>query len=336
MKGRILSQLNKLEALRGNPVIVFHAMLADDSVYVLYEWFRKYGRIDRLDLVLVTSGGAVTVARRIALLLREYVEHLTILVPHKARSAGTLLCLSADELLLGPMAELGPIDSHIGSANPIPPDAPSLISAEDIRAFRYMAEDWFGITREEDRLQVLALIAQRIFPTSLSSFYRFDKLVRQIATELLAYQLNDVEDDVRKKIIDQLVEGYYAHDYVFSRTEMRELGLRVRCASVEEETLLWDLRQACRAQIIQHPTEAEGEVIGLIIGTGFRAQEVVRRAGSLTHYHDGPQQEDASPQRSKPRPRWHRILQRGVPQRDNVGGKAQPQERMDVRWEIDA
>lgn len=154
MQSLVLSKLADLEALRGNPVVVYHSPLTDDTVCVLYECLRKLGRADRLDLVLSTVGGSVTTARQVLLLIREYARNLTIMVPYRARSAGTLLCLGADELVLGPMAELGPIDSHIGSTGSPPADAPDMISAEDIRAFPKMAKDWFGVDREEDRLQV--------------------------------------------------------------------------------------------------------------------------------------------------------------------------------------
>src|SRR5437764_10030682 len=191
MESPLSSQIAEMQKLHGTPAIVYGSMINGDSVRVLYECLRRWGPRERLDLVLSTSGGQVTAARQLGLLLRDYANHLTILVPYRARSAGTLLCLCANELVLGPMAELGPIDSHLSVISPAPPDAPGMIAARDIYTFRQMAEDWFGITREEDRLQVLALLAQRVFPTTLSSFYRSDRQIRHIACELLMYQLPD-------------------------------------------------------------------------------------------------------------------------------------------------
>jgi predicted esterase YcpF (UPF0227 family) len=308
----IFPQLAEFASLRGNPVVIYSAMITEDSVHVLYEHLRRLGKTERLDLVLSTRGGSVITARQIALLLHEYVQHLTIMVPYRARSAGTLLCLGANELVLGPMAELGPIDSQISSAGPPPAEAPGMISAEEIRAFREMAEEWFGIEREEDRIQVLALVAQRVFPTSLASFYRFDKLVHQTAVELLEYQLPDAEEGKRQQIVGQLVGGYYAHDYVLSRAEARALGLQVRYASPQEEALLWELVQACHARVDEHPGGEEG-VIGLIVGTGFYAQQVARRGGAptwclgSTDFNDGGQRDPVA------RKTWRRLLRAMVP-----------------------
>lgn len=275
MESPIASQIAALQNLRGNPAMVYASMISDESVRILYECLRRWGQQEHLDLVLLTSGGQVMATRQLALLLREYIHRLTILVPYRARSAGTLLCLSANELVLGPLAQLGPIDSNISAVGPSPPDAPSMISATDIYTFRQMAEDWFGITREEDRLQVLALLAQRIFPTTLSAFYRFDQQIRRIAYELLKYQMPDGEADVMKRIVDQLASGQYGHDYIISRTEARDLGLHTHFASPDEEVLLWDILLACYGQIAEHPGQTEQEdTIGLIASEGFFARQV--------------------------------------------------------------
>lgn len=277
MESFILPQLGELQALRGAPVMVYSATINADAVRIVYECLRRVGPTPRLDLVLSTSGGLVTTARQLALLLREFTSHLTILVPEQVRSAGTLLCLSANELVLGPMAALGPIDAHIGSAGSPPPDAPGTISAEDIRVFRQMAEDWFGITREEDRLQVLALLSQRVFPTSLSSFYRSDKLIRRSAYDLLCYQLPNVEEDVRQQIVNQLVSGYDGHDHIITRVEAQRLGLRVHFPSVQEEALLWELSRAMRQQFLKHTAQpGEEGIVGLIMSQHFCARQVYR------------------------------------------------------------
>lgn len=274
MKPFLLPQLHELQVLRGNPIIVYNSTIDHDSIQMLYECLRQIGPTQHLDLVLSTTGGTLTPTRRLALLLREFTHHLTILVPYQARSAGTLLCLSANELILGPMSELGPIDALISTAGPPPPGTPAMISAEDIRAFRQMAEEWFGVTREKDRLQVLALLAQSIFPPSLSSFYRSDQLARQTAYELLTYQLPDVEEHVRQQIITQLVGGYHSHDHVITRLEARTLGLRIHNASSQEEALLWDLSKRMKELFRESSAQNEEDVFGMIRSAHFCARRV--------------------------------------------------------------
>lgn len=261
-----IKPLPELAALRGSHAIAYFGLIDEQAAPMAYEHLRKIGRVPRLDLVLATQGGSATAARRLALLLHEYTDELTILIAHRAWSAGTLLALGAHRLVLGPMAELGPLDPRIGSVG----EGPAKLSSEDVRAFRGMAEEWFG-TGEADRLQVLALLAQRVFPPSLGTIYRADRLTRAMAAELLAYQLPDAEPAARESIVDRLVSGYYAHDYAITRTQARELGLRVSHPEPAEEALMWEVVSACR----EWSARADQQVVSLLVGDSFLAHRVV-------------------------------------------------------------
>jgi hypothetical protein len=275
-----IEQLSDLAALHGSHAVVYHGMIDHEAPRVLYEHLRHLGRVPRLDLVIATNGGTATAARRLALLLHEYTDRLTVLVPHRARSAGTLLCLGAHELVLGPLAELSPLDPQIGSAAGPRPGEPAAISAEDVRAFRDMSEQWFGVVRDEDRLSLFGLLAQRVFPGSLGAFYRADRLIRDLAHELLAYQLPDIDAAGRDLIADRLVAGFHAHDYAITRAQAKDLGLRVRYADAQEEALLWTILRQCDTQL-----EVESDdrrVVTLMAGKDFFARRVQAEASPGT------------------------------------------------------
>lgn len=272
-----LGLLRAWQARRGRPAVVLAANIDDDVVPVLYECLQTLGPVQALDLVLVTMGGTVTVARRLAMLLREFTAHLTVVVPHQARSAGTLLCLGADELVLGPLAELSPIDPNLTASWPPPADGSDRLSAEDVREFARMAEDWFGVTGEADRVHVLAMVAQRIFPGSLAALYRYDRLCRQAAGELLARQLPDAGDAVRQRIVEQLVSGYGAHDHLITRADAAALGLRVADPSAGLDALAWQLLAAHRRELVERPSEPGSDgVTGMVTSAGFCARRVQR------------------------------------------------------------
>jgi hypothetical protein len=252
----VIDSLPELAAHRDSAVLVYHGLIDHDAPRVCYEYLRGLGRVARLDLVLATNGGNPTAARRLAVLLHEFTDRLTVLVPHRARSAGTLLCLGAHDLVLGPLAELSPLDPQLSASDGSRGGGePTVLSAEDVRAFGALAHDWFAVP-EADRLQVFALIAQRVFPGTLGSFYRADRLVRQLGTELLAYQLPDADPADRAAIVDRLVDGYHAHDYAITRGQARELGLRVTDPDPREEELLWAVVSDCGDQLTpQRPGE---------------------------------------------------------------------------------
>ncbi len=262
MKKLLFEQIQELEGERHHPVIVCASSLQTEILPVLYACLQAQKRAPQLDLVLMTEGGAINAARRIALLLREYAEGLNILIPYKARSAGTLLALNADQLVMGPMAELGPLDPHIAAETAVPMGTPGKISAEEVRVFRLMAQEWFDVQDKENGIQLLSLLTQRIFPTTLSSFYRSEQSMRQIAYELLAFRSSDGEKEKHQHLVEQLINGYYAHDYAITRREAQHLGLQVSFPSHREEILLWKLYETWdHATDISLPQEEQAQAV---------------------------------------------------------------------------
>jgi Serine dehydrogenase proteinase len=285
MDGIALDELAALEAARNSRVLLYIAddrslpkSIDDEDVPVLYECLRMIGPTEQLDLVLHTNGGRVNIGRKISLLLRAFGRRVNILVPYKARSAGTLMCLSANQIVMSAVAELGPLDPQVVSAGDLKA-GPQAISTESIHAFRRMAEEWFELRDAEHRMQLFSLLSERIFPTSLGTFFRSDKQMRQIANELLAYQLPDADSAARQAIIDQLVGGYYAHDYCITRAEASQIGLCVGAASAQEETLLWAILQQCYALFHTSPQTSAPALLeavdGIIASTTFTAKHII-------------------------------------------------------------
>ena len=66
-----------------------------------------------LHLLLNTLGGDGETAIRLAQQARARCKSFTVAVPDMAKSAGTLLTLGADQILMGPPSDLGPVDPQI-------------------------------------------------------------------------------------------------------------------------------------------------------------------------------------------------------------------------------
>ena len=65
-----------------------------------------------LDLLLHTAGGSIDVAEKLMWMLKRHVGpgELRVIVPEFAKSAGTVMVLGADSVVMSDMSELGPID----------------------------------------------------------------------------------------------------------------------------------------------------------------------------------------------------------------------------------
>lgn len=284
----IIETLTQLEYLRQRKVLLymgedrapFPKLLDEEDATILYEGLRNHARLDRLDLVINTSGGNVTAVRKLLQILHAATAHLTILVPYKARSAGTILCLGAHSVVLTPLAELSPIDPQMKGVG-IQVGRPAQLSSEDIVSFRAMAQHWFDIRGEEHALSLLKILCERMFPPSLTQFFRAEQLVRQVALEALCFQLPDAHAQARQHIVDQLINGYADHSYPLTCSDLRELGLQVAEALPEEERLLWSLWKQSRAylEISQNalgPGHDSSHVDGIFLSTDFRARHLVQ------------------------------------------------------------
>ncbi len=76
--------------------------LGTEAQPFIYDQLRALGKADNLDLYLYTRGGQTDSVWALVNLLREYKnQRLTVLVPFRAHSAGTLICLGADHVLMG-------------------------------------------------------------------------------------------------------------------------------------------------------------------------------------------------------------------------------------------
>lgn len=68
---------------------------------------------DKIDVIVETPGGLGEVAEDMVKLLRSKFSKIGFIIPGCAKSAGTLLAMAGDEILMEPASALGPIDAQI-------------------------------------------------------------------------------------------------------------------------------------------------------------------------------------------------------------------------------
>jgi ClpP class serine protease len=67
-----------------------------------------------IEIILHTPGGMVLAAQQIASALADHDGPVTAVVPHYAMSGGTLIAMSADEIVIDAHSALGPVDPQLG------------------------------------------------------------------------------------------------------------------------------------------------------------------------------------------------------------------------------
>lgn len=119
--------LKKISKLRGNRDILVYASdltnkspvstLIDYSDILPFKDQLNNLKGEAIDIILETPGGIAEVVEDIVKLIRFKYKHVGIIVPGSAKSAGTILSMAGDEILMGTSSSLGPIDAQIVSAN---------------------------------------------------------------------------------------------------------------------------------------------------------------------------------------------------------------------------
>lgn len=199
----------------------------------------------KISLVLYTRGGNTLAAWSLINMLRMFCDQLEIIVPTIAQSAGTLMCLGADRIVMTKQAMLGPIDPSItGPLNPlIPgagPTARAPVSVEAVKGYIEMAKADFGVKSAEDMTKVLIDLAQKVHPLLLGAIFRSKSQIQFLAGELLNYSIKDKAK--QRKIIDFLCSESGSHDYTINRREAHALGLAVEKCSPTLYKSLSDLQ----------------------------------------------------------------------------------------------
>ena len=68
---------------------------------------------DKIYIVLTTGGGSATVVERLVNILRQHYVEVNFIVPDYAYSAGTIFCMSGDNIHMDYFSVLGPIDPQV-------------------------------------------------------------------------------------------------------------------------------------------------------------------------------------------------------------------------------
>jgi len=206
----------------------------------------------RISLILYTRGGNTLAAWNLVNMIRMFCDELEVIVPATAHSAGTLICLGSDKIVMTKQATLGPIDPSLtGPLNPqIPgaaPDARAPVSVEAVKGYLEMAKADFGIKGPKEMTQILIDLSNKVHPLVLGSIFRTRSQIQFLARQLLKNQVADTQ--VQKKIIDFLCSESGSHDYTINRREAHDLGLKVEKASQSLYDLLQKFYNSLRLEL---------------------------------------------------------------------------------------
>jgi len=198
-----------------------------------------------VDLWLNSPGGSARSAYKIALLLRSIACRVRVVIPDYAKSAATLLSLVADEIYMGPAAELGPLDvqldyeknpgmrvsalDRIGNLNQITEAAREIVLGlgGEVRYKTRLGRAETVSVMADLASSLLKPLVSQVDPTILQQANRMLKEAADYGKRLMLTR-EDCPRELAMSLPERLTKDYPTHGYAISPDEAAELGLPVK------------------------------------------------------------------------------------------------------------
>lgn len=194
-----------------------------DNIYSAVTAFKEK---KPLLLILYSNGGVIGSAYLIGQLCREYSNSkFVITVPRHAKSSATLLCCAGDEIHMGSLSELGPIDPQINGL-------PALGLKNSIEHIAHLVKEI-----PESAEMFARYLHYSVKPIDLGYYERVAESAMQYAEKLLASNENKLPHQINKIAYD-LVYNYKDHGFVLDKNEsMKIFGNKIVKINTDEYNL---------------------------------------------------------------------------------------------------
>lgn len=255
-KNNIDNQLNKailaLEKARKSKVIVyitgdkkpeefFATKVASDVLTYFKQILQKINNTKKITLALYTNGGQLETPWPLVNMIREHCEEFEVIVLEKALSAGTMIALGSDKIVMNRYALLSPIDPAADM-----PDGNNKLKhfeIEDIISYIDFVKEKIGLTEQNALCEIMKDLTKEINPTMLGSANRTHSLVRRLAKNLLSKHKHQIPERQSKEIIENLTQKLFSHRHLINRKEAKEIGFEniIEFPSKQDEKIINEL-----------------------------------------------------------------------------------------------
>jgi ClpP class serine protease len=205
---RVIALIHRREVVSFLGVQVSSSINIEDSEAVLRA-IRLTPADQPIDMILHTPGGLVLAAEQIARALVRHKGRVTVFIPHYAMSGGTLIALTADQIVMDPNAVLGPVDPQIGGA-----PAASILAVLERKPPAQISDEMLVLVDMAGKAQ---------------------RQVRAMTAEILGRRMPPEKSDA---LAATLSEGRWTHDFPITVEAGRSLGLPI---SVEMPPAIYQL-----------------------------------------------------------------------------------------------
>jgi len=216
---KLISEYNKL---RNTYLFVYSAAigkpipgvsLEQSDFYIIHDLLVNKKGLQNVDIYIETPGGSGETAEEIVRFLRNNFDTISFIVTGEAKSAGTIIVLSGDEILMTETGSLGPIDAQMRIGR-------SVISAYD---YIEWVEEKRKEAEKQGRLNPFdATMVAQITPGELGSVFHSLKFAEDLVVEwLVNYKFKKwnvtetrkipVTNDIKRKRAEEIAKELINH-----------------------------------------------------------------------------------------------------------------------------
>jgi hypothetical protein len=242
-----LQLYKEIETERNSKLLVFitgdrpnlETQISSEMQDYFVDHLDKFNLPEKITLFLYTRGGDTMAAWSLINLIKQFCKSYEVIITAKARSAGTLISLGANKIIMSKQATLGPIDPSLNSPlnpqNPTIPQNPQArvaVSVESIKGFFEYAKQELNISNQNDMTRIFNVLSDKIHPIVIGNVFRSRSQIQTLAEKLLKQNFDDKKKI--KRIVSFLCSDSGSHDYPIYRREARDdLGLNIETPSID-------------------------------------------------------------------------------------------------------
>ena len=207
-------------------------------------------------LFLITNGGDAHAGFRIARALRRRYEKFRVIVPSFCKSAGTLIAIGANELVMFEEGELGPLDVQLAKRDEVLERESGM---DTVVALMHLTDNAINAFRDTF-IEIVAgaglgsqlsgdLATKLVTGLYSPTFAQIDPV--SLGAKIRANQIGEhygerIGENLHPGALRKLVSGYPAHECVIDHEEARNLFKNVRQPTETEHALVTLLGESVR------------------------------------------------------------------------------------------
>jgi ClpP class serine protease len=198
-------------------------------------------------LMLTSPGGDPNASEKLLVMCRKrFTEGFCVVIPNYAKSAGTMIALGSDKILMGYLAELGPIDPQL-QLGPMPgPSLPARSFIDGLENIRRKIKD------DGDPVQMYVPMLSRIRPELIAICQSSINDSRTFAAKWLKQYMLKNDPDQAEKVANWLSGGekYKSHGKVIDYSEAKNV-LKLNVEEIDKGSEMWDELWELHARSVQ-------------------------------------------------------------------------------------